>query len=50
MSKKQEVKIMFTIPEGWDIHEFVQVLAGAYYDSEGEQEANMVEYRYEATA
>jgi hypothetical protein len=50
MSKKQEVKMTFTIPEGWDMHEFVQVLMGAYTDIEGSQVADMVQYRYRATA
>lgn len=50
MSKKQQVQVVFTIPEDWDIHEFVQVLTGAYEDSEGEQVADMVEYRYEVNA
>lgn len=50
MSKPTEVKVVFTIPEGWDPHEFVQVLAGAYEDAEGREDAEMVSYRYEVTA
>ena len=50
MSKTQEVKMVFTIPDGWDMHEFVQVLAGALVDAEGNELADMVAYRYEATA
>ncbi len=47
---KKDIRVTFTVPNDWDIHDFIAEVMGAYEEIAGKGASDMVTYAYREVA